>query len=486
MIIDEDPILPSLSPLPTSYVADPVFATTVEIERDLVPAAGPTSGPNRYTLHVPTEVTRLSLGALSGKWNTDKGITGYTDGHVHFETKELSKTVVSLGGPATTSSIKGYGDAAPVSTHGYSMVTAENAWHDAQKQHYLISRQDDITLRTKGAAKRAVIQAEHGFVDINGGTAVNIAALGVTIGAQEGIHFEDVKYAGHYAGHAPHSMAAKSRKNAMNWVAAATAAHDLGLKAKKTRDKYKAGELEPTVDTFADGAKWLADLAKFGLTVAKLYKYYFSESSKEGCIKIDAEKDFGGSAGGEVAFFGITGASLGSTIWTSVSGGVVASLKGTLFAGVGSLYTSLKGYKSIEMGSDWGDTVVNAAKEVEVAADTILAGGERFAQVSSKKEVYLGGGTKAFVGTPAGDGWGLLMDAAGVKIGKATGADTMSSATIADDRSIHIHKDGFKLTSGSTAMEHTRKGTTTKAADIKLHAKDADVCVNGKKVLIDG
>ena len=94
-----------LAPSTQTFVVDPVYADTVEMDIDLVSVGQPTAGPNRHTTHVPTEKTVLSLGALSGRWNTDKGITGYTDSHIHFETKAGSRTVVSLGGPATKSTL---------------------------------------------------------------------------------------------------------------------------------------------------------------------------------------------------------------------------------------------------------------------------------------------------------------------------------------------------------------------------------------------
>src|SRR5439155_27164043 len=65
-----------------SFVVDPAFADVVEKEYMTVPIAGLTFGPNRYTVHVPTENTVLSLGWPSARWKTDLGITGYTDSHV--------------------------------------------------------------------------------------------------------------------------------------------------------------------------------------------------------------------------------------------------------------------------------------------------------------------------------------------------------------------------------------------------------------------
>src|SRR6185312_8553791 len=82
-----------------SYVIDPALASVVEEERQAVANSSPTSGPNRFTLHVPTEKTVVSLGALAPTWQTDMGITGYTDSHIDFEVKAegAPQTIVSLG-----------------------------------------------------------------------------------------------------------------------------------------------------------------------------------------------------------------------------------------------------------------------------------------------------------------------------------------------------------------------------------------------------
>lgn len=485
--VDADQTDQPLSAPSRSFVADPAYADTVEIERDLVSVASPTSGPNRYTLHVPTELSVLSLGAASPRWNTDLGIVGYTDSHVHFETKTGAQTVVSLGGPATTSSVKGYGGAAPVATHGYSMVTVNNAWHDAKKQHYLLSRTHDATLRTKGEEKRAVLQAESGTVDVNGGVEVNVAGGGVAMGAHAGLTFEDVKYAEAWRGETPHSIAAK-RAGIFNGITnALVTAHNLVMSAAHMRKEWKGGHLHPSVDTVADVVEWLADLGEFLNTKGEVAELMSDEEATEGSVKMDAEEDFGISAGGAVGFFGAHAASLGSTVWSSVSGVVSASMKGSLFAGVAATFTSLKGYKKIEVGCDVGKVIVEAKRDASVSAEkNVIAVGKELAQVAGEKEAYFTGGRTAWIGTSAGGGWGLRCSAHGLKVGKATPADKMNRAKVSADHSITIEKNGFVFKSGSTKMDLSRQHVETSASSVKFHAKDADVRVGGAKVLIDG
>jgi len=56
---------------------------------------------------------------------------------------------------------------------------------------------------------------------------------------------------------------------------------------------------------------------------------------------------------------------------------------------------------------------------------------------------------------------------------------------VAPNRSIKFDKDGITATSSSTVMKHHSKGLDVKAGQVKLCANDADVIINGNKVLID-
>jgi hypothetical protein len=487
---DDPSSVPPLSPLATTFVADPTLSHTVEVDRTPVSIASPTAGPNRYTMRIPTETTVLSLGAASGTWKTDIGITGYTDNHIHFETKSVAKTVVSLGRPATTSAVTGYCGTAPVSTHGYSMVTAAKAWHDAKLQHYLLSTDEDILMRTKGENKRAVIQAQDGFVDLNGGLEINLAAAGVSIGARKAMPMEDAHPREAWTGETPKSLAAK-RVGTLNAILAGLAtAHSLVKNRKKVFKFKPKGKLHSQIDTYADAGEWLADLGEFAHTVAEVIEGLSPEEPPEESIRLDAEVDISGAGGGEAAFFGVMGASLGSGAYTGVSGGLAASIKATLFAGVSAAYTSMKGYKKIEVGCDHGEMVFEAKQDVLVSAEkSVIAVGKEVAQVSSEKAAYFAGEKKAWIGTTAGGGWGAVFNASGVMIGKAERAGTMQRAKITADRSIKLQKGencGVTLKSGSTEMAHTKRGTATKSKEVKLHAKDNDVRVAAKKVLIDG
>ena len=487
IVHEEDGPFPLMTPSSQSFVVDPVLADTVDLGFDRVDVASPTTGPNRYTVHVPKEATVLSLGAPSPHWNTDVGITGYTESHVHFETKEKAKTIVSLGGPATTASLSGWDAAVPTQSQGYAMVTEESAWQDAKLQHYFLSREEDITLRTAGEGSRAILQAKGGFVDVNGGVEVNIAGGGVSIGAHTLTEFEEPTYAVCMAGDTPHSLAALRVSGWNNIAAALSTAHSLVTTAKKMAHEYKHGHLHRSVDTYADVVEWFADLGEFVNLSMEIHEAFSDEEAGEEQIKISAEMDLGGASGGECAFFGVKGATLGSAIWSGVSAGVAATLQGAVFGGVAGAYTSVKGYKSVEVASVHGKALFEAGRNVEVSADkNAFVVGDELVQVSSKHDMLVGGEVNTWFGTSAGGGWGMALTADGLKLGKASGATTMASASVAADRSIAIDSAGFTLTSAGTKYTQNDDGVTAKSVSVKLHAKDADVRVGGKKVLIDG
>lgn len=488
-IVHEDPDVPPLLANPQSYVIDPVYASSVEIDRDPVAVGQPTSGPNRFTIHVPTDLTVLSLGAASGRWKTDKGIDGYTNDHIHFETKHGARTVMSLGTPATTSTLKGYGDAPPVSTHGYAMVTKGDAWHDAHLEHYLLSRTHDITLRTMGEAKRAVVQADAGIVELNGGVGVTITGGGVGIGAHTtGLEMKDVGYEGTWGGETPHSLAAvRSAKfnTISNFI---VTLHNLLTGAVFNflhREKYKEGGKIAVTEVFGDGAEWALDAVEEKRTWGEIQELYAKEESPEKAVKIDAEKDFGVTAGVSASFFGTTSATMAATVWASASSVVAATLKGTLFSGVAGTFTSLKGYGSLEIACDHGEAVFSAFRDVKASATkNFIGSGKERARLEGEKHLYVAGQQSTWIGTKAGGGWGLLMAAGGISLGQATSADAMLGAGIVENRSIRITSELVAFQSATTKMEVHGTKIEIEASAVDLDA-EGDVYVGGKKVLID-
>ncbi len=487
MIIDDGVNLPGLVVPKTSYVADPWLANAVEIEYGVVDLHHPTRDPNRTTIHVPSESTVLSLGQGSGQWKTDTGITGYTDNHIHFETKVagdgVGKTIVSLGGPATTAEINGLDAKVPTKSVGYSMVTAERAWHESAGQHYLLSHEEDISMRAVAGGKRAVVQAKLGYVDINGGEEVSVTGGGVAIGAASQITMHEVAYDENFTGKSPTSASAKTAKNVADSISILYSAHDLILKATKMVKKGKPTNAAETEYFFADIAKWGGDAVKFYISANKLKKALTQPSSTAGSVKLAAEKDVGALAGKDIALSGFLGASMGSTGSASIAAGLIATLKGTVFAGVSSILTGIKAQKKLEVTSTYGDVVFSAKKNLEfTSVGDFVAGSKGDAQITGAKQVLFGGGTRAFIG--AKGGWGALFDDKGVAFGKVAGADNRKSATIEPKPAIRIDNDKIELASGEAKVTFGNDEITIAAPGVRVDSKRQNVTMNGQRVVL--
>lgn len=484
MIIGDGNLLSGLNLPGISFVTDPGLAGAVEVDYESVALHQCTTDPNRVTIHVPTEKTVLSLGAASDRWKTDIGITGYTDNHVHFETKVHDKTVVSLGSPATTAAIEGHDPAVPTKSKGYSMVTAERAWHESNGQHYLLSQEQDISMLTLGGEKRTVVQADAGYVDVNGGEEVNLSGGGVAIGGSSKVVIEDILYDKNFSGKSPTSASAKVAKVGMDLIGAVFSAHDLGLKAQKTAKKQIAGKLKKNEFFYVDVVKWLTDSAKFAMSVNKIKKVFAHAASPPGCVKLAAEQDVGGLAGTGVFFSGLMGASLASTGVATASAGMTASMKGTLFAGVGSILTTLKGQKKIEISSTWGDVVFSAKKNVEFTSnDEFVAASAKDAQVTGKKHLLFGAGKHAFIG--AEPGWGVLFDDKGIALGKASGLSNLKSAAIESSPAIRIDSGKIEIVKESVAVTLSDDLCLIEAPGIRFDSKAKNVTFNGQMAVLD-
>jgi hypothetical protein len=472
--------------LPTSFMIDPALTDAVDVEYEKTALHSPTTGPNRYTIHVPTETTRLSLGQKSSRWNTDIGITGYTDSHIHFETKENDKTIVSLGGPATTTDIPGHDkDVVSKTSQGYSMVTEKNAWHEAMLQHHLLSQTEDMSLRTAGPLKRAVVQADHGKIDLNGGKQVNVSGGGVSIAAGE-LELEKKGYDQPWTGARPHSSAAGGTQIAMAVLTALSAVGDVII--NKPRSKFEEGNFAGIPETWLDKSKRTINTAMALLAMNKVRALISAKPSPPQTVKLNAADKIGAMAGGDISIFGAMGASLGSALWTSITSGMSASLKGTVFAGVGAAFASMKGYRKVEMGSDWGKVFVGAAKEIHLEGEeSFTAGADNVAHVASPSgegHALFGGGDKVWLGTAKG--WGLLLDDEGLALGAASGADEMDTAKIKDDPALRLTKTELEFKTKYTSMKLA--GSTcaiaTKDKKIRFEATGGQVTINGAKILL--
>lgn len=479
--------LPPLACAASSFVSDPRISDAVDVERAPPELHASTEGPNRYTIHVPTEVTRLSLGEASpvGRWNTDVGVTGYSDSHIHFETTSSDKTVVSLGGPATTAGIRGLLGDVPASTSGYSMVTERNAWHDAKLQHYLLSQTEDVSVRTAGTAKRSVVQADGGKVDLHAGKQVSISGGGVSIAAGE-LEIERVGYGEAWEGRRAHASGAAVSQVITAITAALLALGD--LYANKSRAKYAEGELAATPTTWKDIPKWIGNGIAFGGAMAKVCSLVSAPEAPPECVKISADETVAAAAGDSISIFGLLSASLGAAEYATVSAGVAASLKAMAFGGVAGTFASMKGYRKVEMGSDYGDVRVGAETDITLEAEhESFTAGAKVSHVASPEGMAVFGGKKVWLGTPAGAAWGLLFDEEGFAMGQADNAKALSDVKVRKSRALRITSSSIAIKSGHAFMQLDGDGCTFGAAELKSVTFDADdgpITLNGQRILL--
>ena len=477
---DQDDGPPDLVVPQASCVVDPVLADVVEKGCGIAACANPTHDPDRMTLHVPSEHTVLSLGAPSpaANWNTDIGITGYSNRHIHFETKTNDKTIVSLGTGATTTAIVGHDPVVPAEMEGYAMVTDEFAWHQATGQHYVISQEGDVSIRTMGAGKRAVVQADAGHVDLNGGEEVTLTSTAVAIGAKQGFPIEDITYDQPWNGKSPEFTFTENASTGVDCLSALVAVHDLALTAIGKYKAYKKGELAFDEYNLADAASWLGDTANFVIAAGKLKDTFTHATSPPGCVKLSAEKDLVG-LGMEVGLFGRRGASIGSVAATGLGAGLMCTLKSALFCGVGGLLTTLKAVKKIEVVSCQGDVVVGAKKNVELTSDLeLIAGSDELAQVTSERAVVMGGAKGVWVGN---DQWGMRMSGKEIAFGAADGTAKLYDATVKDSPAIRVDEGKIEIvgTDGAITLSDDLCLIEAPSVDIKAQSRNVTFTASG-------
>jgi hypothetical protein len=456
------------------------------------PAVAPTTvGPHRYTIMVPhNDRAMLSVGQASSKHINDTGITGRTDSHIHWHTLNSAnacglQTMVALGGP-TTEGWKGFQGTNNLATNsGFMMVTDAHSWIEAEGQQYVLSRTHDVTLRAAGPARRVVVQADQGEIDIVAQKNAYVSAPGITLSAPATVAPDTTtNYQKDWTGSVPKTAAGKGAKSVMTVVAALTAAHDLGRKAIKTYKKLKKGNAKETEAVITDVVKWALDAYKFVGAAGKVIDLISAPAPKPGCVKVNAEKDVAVLAGSDVSLFGAMGLSAGSALWTSVSAGVSASMKGTVFCGIGGTHTAVKGYRKVEIGSDYGWVGVKAALDVDVTAEkgSAVISAADIAQLSSAKCTYITAGDKLLVGGGPDSGSGLVASADALAVGMMSGMKKKDSMAFDKDGILMSRNSHMKLSwaDSSVKMESGKIEMTT--GDLTLWAKSGNATVNAKMI----
>lgn len=488
-VIDLDDMAANITPT----VIDPTIPNVESDDPSRPATASPTTGPHRFTVVVPNKggnsensILNVGQGGPSTRIQ-DTGITGMTKTHIHWHTKDAPQTMVLLGGPTAHHGWAGPNGADnPKASSGYMVVTEGKAWQESRGHQYLLSKDGDAVLRSAAAGKRVVIQADGGEVDLIAKTNLYVVSPGISIIAPAAVTPETGNnYDGKWEGKQPKADGAKPSKNVITVMAAAVSAHDIVRKFAKSFKKNDEGKTKFSMGAWYDHVKWGADAVKFGLTVPKIIGMFSSPEPKPGCVKINGEADVGILAGGEVSAFGTMGFSAGAAMWTSVSAGLSASFKALVFTGVGGAITSLKGYKKIEVGSDYGEVIIKAAKDLNVTAEkNAMIGAKKTAQLTSEGKTLVSAISKVVVGAGDGAGFGAVAQTNRIMIGKLDKSDTID-AKGNEKALIVVRDDSLRCVLKQSRLQLDEGEALLRAQAIKLSAESGgNVTVNGAKILL--
>ncbi len=473
-----------VSQLESLRAVDPNLTANVETDAPNVPPANPTSGPHRITFVVPNpDESVLSVGQACSTRINDPGITGRTKTHVHLHTTDKdTKTMLALG-VGTHEGWKGHDANNLAVNKGFMVVTEANTWIDAQSQLYLISRDHDTTIRAAGDHKRVMIQADKGEVDVVAHKKIQESAPIIALMAPATVEPNlKVNYTNPWTGDVAKASSGKITKYVMTIVGAIFSAHDLGRAAKKTYKKSKkADTTAKKVEVFEDVAKWVADAAKFAITAQKIWKGP-DAPTEPGTVKLGADMDISGLAGRDISLFGVRDFSAGGAVWAGVSAGVGASFKATLFAGVGGMYTSLKGYRKVEMASDYGKAILKASKvaqviseesDVEINADADVGvtatNGAVYSAAKTKMHLVVDGGT------------GILCEPTKLFLGMLTGASKAKEAKPDSNSGMSMTPDDITCYKGQSGFALRNNKVT-----LLTNGRAGELIIDGSQIKVEG
>lgn len=464
-------------------VTDPDMGQVAETEYDVVDGSGTTGGPNRYTVHVPFDLTTVSMGKGSPLWIKDDGFTSITEKHSHIHVRN-PQTMLLLGQRTQHGWAGPNGADNPGSNQGFMVVTEGRAWQEARGHQYLFSKESDAVLRTAGPNKRAVVQADQGELDLLAKKKVYAVAPTISIMAPAAFSpATSFNYATDWTPALPETEAGKIGKATATWFGIGFGAHDLGVKFPKIVKSWKKGrkELETSL---TDSAKWALDLVKWGMTVNKMTKL-FSTSPSPGQLKLGAEADVGVLAGGDIGMWGGSGFSAGGGIWTSISAGVSASVKSILWAGLGGMWTSVKGYRKLDLGAEYGKATLKGKSAVDVTSEDGEAkiSAKTVAQVVADDTAFLHGKSKLVATSGEGSGTGVICAPSRIFFGSVSNAKD-SAASAKSDSGITLDDQCLVITKEQAGIKLQSSELMVAAPSIVIQAKSSNVNIEGSRILI--
>lgn len=486
--------------LQSSLAAEDPDATT-QIKDNRPPVAPLTGVPNRYTVFVPSEKTTLSLGEKCPEEDRidDVGVTARTDNHIHFHVAKNHKTVVSLGGPSTTVTdaldVESQDPKVPAESVGYSMVTDDVAWHDAKKQHYLVSRTADIVVRTVGkgakgtAGPAALLQSDLGCTTVGAGNMVTIGGIGgVHIFSHPGLPMEtdegyDKPVGGKMELEFSHDRLAKA-VTAADLASGAACLFDAAFLVRPKQPEWKK-KLKWKPGTWVEYASLALDAVKLGMSGWEFYKSLNPKTyPSANTVDIIGEGGITANTPATVGIYGSKGVGISSALTVDLVG-TTAGVKAYTFAGVwAGLVASLTGIKDAKVEARFGCVGVAGQKGVDIGSESggVKIGAKTDVQLTGENSAMLHGKTMYCAGGEA-TSYGLLATKDEIHVGKFSAGHTLDAPGKVKDEGIVVKKDKIEariqkshIDVEPSVIKVTSKGKVNMTADggsgtIVIHGK---------------
>lgn len=456
---------------------------------------GPTRGPHRLTIQAPFDdetVFNLGHGKPEGgpRHIKDNGITGRTKTHVHFHTKAAGpagkpdvQTMIALGGP-TQEGFAGFDGNVLSRMGGYSMVTTQSSWQDAQGQFVGIAREKDLLLHCAGEGKHAVLQAPAGSSYVSAGkTSVLAANKSVYVGADVEFPKENPCYDNSYSDkHLTYTLEKVGKWGSAGAKALAFLAADIFK--LKVPTKYAEHGQSAWAAAHAD----TSEAVRLGVDVAAIAASL--TGSDEGKTTVAADSDLGMYAGWNFAAYGAATASVYSLMSSNLFAGAYAAVKALGWTIIGAGHTAaVKAWNvaKLEAMGGHGKAKVFGKHAAYLCSEHGYVAVRAHSSAEVSAEDYVGiHGDKAFYGGAGGDsGFGIRATPSMVQLGKiSSGAKKLKSPSMDGAMGMQLDDGNFALTvSNERLYLQKNKGLTAQVAAVKIEGTK-NVTVDGSKVLL--
>jgi hypothetical protein len=480
-----------LTPRTSLRMKDPDL---VDKEKDNTPPiATPTKGPHRMTFVVPhDDESVLNVGKADPGAHriNETGITGMTKSHIHWQTTEEPKTILSLGKPAPSLTVASSHGNLIASIKGHGLFTEANSWQDAKEQFYMVSRTEDISMRTMGKQKVATVQSDTGKALVFGGDNATIASpKGVVIGSGSDMKLQDVDLEEKWTDKWRQDAYAKIGQ-AINTVGElGTSALSIFQSISKTKTVGTEGKTGPgTRPRVGSKAKLIADLGLFVSSVVHGWDEIMG-NEPPGTTAIHAEKNASMTAGDAAAVYGKQSASLSSSLSASVIGGVSAVVKGLLWTEVASsLGTGITSIKDVEIAAVKGKLEVSAKKEAVFAVEDgpiVITAAKTIVQVNCNDGAAALHGTESgYVGAGKSSGFGMQAKDDNLKLGKANSAGDFESPGIDATASMAFEASEIKIVMQQSKIEMQPAETKLSVGGVSVQLTPAQLKIDAPMIML--